>query len=38
MNRTAFSLPAHSEYRTHRGLEVVRAVEQFTVVPTGWMI
>jgi hypothetical protein len=30
MNRTAFSLPAHSEYRTHRGLEVVRAVEPFT--------
>jgi len=30
MNRTAFSLPAHSEYRTHRGLEVARTVEQFT--------
>ncbi|MEO6782297.1 MAG: anthranilate synthase component I, partial [Bradyrhizobium sp.] len=30
MNRTAFSLPAHSEYRTHRGLEVARAVEQFS--------
>src|SRR6202045_1328344 len=30
MNRTAFSLPAHSEYRTHGGLLVSRAVEQFT--------
>src|SRR3954447_24270171 len=30
MNRTAFSLPAHSQYRTHGGLEVSRAVEQFT--------
>ncbi len=30
MNRTAFSLPAHSEYRTRRGLEVARAVEQFS--------
>jgi anthranilate synthase len=29
MNRTAFSLPARSEYRT-RGLVVSRAVEQFT--------
>src|SRR5258708_51179 len=30
MNRTAFSLPAQSQYRTHGGLEVSRAVEQFT--------
>ncbi|MGC2810631.1 MAG: anthranilate synthase component I, partial [Bradyrhizobium sp.] len=30
MNRTAFSLPAHSQYRTHRGLEVSRVVEQFS--------
>src|ERR1700694_2345820 len=30
MNRTAFSLPAHSEYRTHGGLEVSRSVEQFS--------
>src|SRR6195256_6391697 len=30
MNRTAFSLPAHSQYRTHGGLEISRAVEQFT--------
>ncbi len=30
MNRTAFSLPAHSEYSTHRGLLVSRSVEQFT--------
>ena len=30
MNRTAFSLPAHSEYRTRGGLAVSRAVEQFT--------
>src|SRR5579864_5631298 len=30
MNRTAFSLPTHSEYRTYRGLEVTRAVEQFS--------
>src|SRR3984885_999498 len=30
MNRTAFSLPAHSEYRTHGGLLVSRSVEQFT--------
>src|SRR5580692_8776195 len=30
MNRTAFSLPARSVYRTHGGLEVTRAVEQFT--------
>src|ERR1700674_719326 len=30
MNRTAFSLPAHSEYRTHGGLEISRKVEQFT--------
>src|ERR1700704_637651 len=30
MNRTAFSLPDHSEYRTRGGLEVARSVEQFT--------
>src|SRR6202051_1100655 len=30
MNRTAFSLPAHSEYRTRGGLAVTRSVEQFT--------
>jgi anthranilate synthase len=30
MNRTAFSLPANSEYRTSGGLVVTRAVEQFT--------
>src|SRR5580698_5108957 len=30
MNRTAFSLPATSEYRTRGGLLVSRAVEQFT--------
>src|SRR6201993_5527616 len=30
MNRTAFSLPAHSQYRTRDGLEVLRVVEQFT--------
>src|SRR5712671_3182139 len=30
MNRTAFSLPEHSEYRTRGGLAVSRAVEQFT--------
>src|SRR6266568_9300046 len=30
MNRTAFSLPARSQYRTHGGLEVLRSVEQFT--------
>jgi anthranilate synthase len=30
MNRTAFSLPDHSEYRTRGGLEVSRSVEQFT--------
>src|SRR6202451_2070206 len=30
MNRTAFSLPAHSEYRTRGGLLVSRSVEQFT--------
>src|SRR4030088_2076436 len=30
MNRTAFSLPARSLYRTHGGLEVSRSVEQFT--------
>src|SRR3954469_9319341 len=29
MNRTAFSLPEHSEYRTRGGLAVTRAVEQF---------
>src|SRR6195952_5049779 len=30
MNRTAFSLPARSEYRTHGGLQVLRSVEHFT--------
>jgi anthranilate synthase len=30
MNRTVFSLPARSEYRTRGGLEVSRSVEQFT--------
>src|SRR5258707_5732263 len=30
MNRTAFSLPARSQYRTNRGLLVSRSVEQFT--------
>src|ERR1700710_547538 len=30
MNRTAFSQPARSEYRTHGGLVVSRAVEQFS--------
>src|SRR3982075_3305845 len=30
MNRTAFSLPARSEYRTHGGLAITRSVEQFT--------
>src|ERR1700712_1407928 len=30
MNRTAFSLPEHSEYRTRGGLVVSRAVEQFS--------
>src|ERR1700712_4433322 len=30
MNRTAFSLPAHSKYRTHGGLVVSRSVEHFT--------
>src|SRR5665213_1263036 len=30
MNRTAFSLPAHSEYRSHGGLVVLRSVEQFS--------
>src|ERR1700722_19969536 len=30
MNRTAFSLPPHSEYRTRGGLTVLRSVEQFT--------
>src|ERR1700694_3898573 len=29
MNRTAFSLPARSQYRTHGGLELARSVEQF---------
>src|SRR5713101_6003503 len=29
MNRTVFSLPAHSEYRTRGGLAVTRSVEQF---------
>src|SRR4030088_2967495 len=30
MNRTAFSLPARYEYRTHGGLAVTRSVEQFS--------
>src|SRR6201746_2085028 len=30
MNRTVFSLPELSEYRTNGGLAVSRAVEQFT--------
>ena len=30
MNRTVFSLPDHSEYRTASGLAVTRIVEQFT--------
>src|SRR3954467_5999492 len=30
MNRTAFSLPARSEYRTHGGIQVLRSVEHFT--------
>src|ERR1700688_2295387 len=30
MNRTGFSLPARSEYRTHGGLAVTRLVEQFS--------
>src|SRR4030081_3957114 len=30
MNRTAFSLPAHSEYLTRGGLAITRVVEQFT--------
>src|SRR4051812_4996092 len=29
MNRTVFSLPKQSDYRTHGGLQVARAVEQF---------
>jgi len=30
MNRTVFSLPAHSDYKTHGGLAVSRTVEQFS--------
>src|SRR3984893_15393952 len=30
MNRTVFSLPARSEYRTRGGLAVTRSVEQFS--------
>src|SRR5437016_3465482 len=30
MNRTAFSLPARHEYRSHGGLAVARSVEQFS--------
>src|SRR6201987_1671184 len=30
MNRTVFSLPARSEYRTRSGLSVIRSVEQFS--------
>src|SRR4051795_12371000 len=29
MNRTVFSLPEQSDYRTHGGLQVARAVEHF---------
>src|ERR1700742_2798172 len=29
MNRTVFSLPEHSEYRTRGGLAVMRSAEQF---------
>src|ERR1700676_4933502 len=34
MNRTVFSLPADSEYRTRGGLSVTRSVEQFAAGPT----
>src|SRR5256886_15754299 len=37
MNRTVFSLPAHSEYRTRGGLAVVRSVEQFSGGP-AWLV
>jgi len=30
MNRTVFSLPEHSEYRTASGLAISRSVEQFS--------
>src|ERR1044071_6923441 len=30
MNRTVFSLPEHSEYRTASGLAITRTVEQFS--------
>src|SRR3954452_13129399 len=30
MNRTVFSLPEHSEYRTSSGLAITRSVEQFS--------
>ena len=30
MNRTVFSLPDRSEYRTRGGLAVTRSVEQFS--------
>src|SRR5438309_8421679 len=30
MNRTVFSLPARTEYRTHRGLAMTRLAEQFS--------
>src|SRR5882724_6663299 len=30
MNRTAFSLPEKTEYRSHGGLAILRQVEQFT--------
>src|SRR5215208_4752020 len=30
MNRTVFSLPTRSEYRTHGGLAVTRSAEQFS--------
>src|ERR1043165_6811462 len=35
MNRTVFSLPERSEYRTNGGLAVTRAVEQFRVYADG---
>src|SRR5437660_7715014 len=30
MNRTVFSLPARSEYHSHRGLAITRLVEHFS--------
>src|SRR5579872_7074013 len=34
MNRTVFSLPGHSEYRTRGGLSINRSVEHFTGAAT----